>query len=398
MRDDDAFWAARRVMAFSDEMIRAIVKTGQFSDPKAEEHLANVLIKRRNKIGQAYLTGINPVVSPALDASGTLTFANAAVDAGFAKPPAGYKVAWSRFDNTTGQATAIAETSAAEPRVAAPPGLPTGDAYVRAEISCVDGADASWAKPVDVYFRRDGSGWKLVGLERLPAIHRSTSRRQDLALTMQLEPTEEQRDFEAKVAAFATESLLPVAASIDERSVFPREVVGAAAGHGLLGVTIPQEWGGLGLDYVSYALGLEAVARASATVAVILSVNNSLVAEVIAEFGSDEQKQRWLRALAQGKALGAFALSEADAGTDAANQQTRATVDGFGYRLSGRKVWVANAEAATVAVVFAADVVGSGRAGHQRVPGAARRQGHRQDRPQRFARCSRSGLHGPRVP
>ena len=78
-----------KVMAFSDDLIRAIVKTGQFSDPKAEQYLADVLIKRRDKIGQAYLPKINPIVDPGLDASGTLTFANAAVDARVAERAAG---------------------------------------------------------------------------------------------------------------------------------------------------------------------------------------------------------------------------------------------------------------------------------------------------------------------
>src|SRR5689334_22096743 len=127
----------------------------------------------------------------------------------------------------------------------------------------------------------------------------------------------------------------------------------AAAQHGLCGVTIPKQWGGAGRDYVSYALAIEAVARASATVAVSLSVSNSLVAELIAHAGRASQKEQWLRRLASGDAIGAFALSEPDAGTDAANQQTKAVKNGDLYRVRGRKVWVANAEAAAIAVVFA---------------------------------------------
>src|SRR5688500_14615853 len=127
----------------------------------------------------------------------------------------------------------------------------------------------------------------------------------------------------------------------------------AAAGVGLLGVTIPPAWGGAGRDYVSYALAIEAVARASATVAASLVVTNSLVAELIAYAGSEPQKERWLRALAEGEAPGAFALSEPDAGTDAANQKTTAVRSDSGYQVRGRKVWVANAEAAQIAIVFA---------------------------------------------
>ena len=120
-----------------------------------------------------------------------------------------------------------------------------------------------------------------------------------------------------------------------------------------MGVTIASEWGGAGKDYVSYALAVEALANASAVVAVIASVNNSLVAEPIARFGSDAQKDTWLRRLASGEALGAFALSEEHAGSDAANQQTVARLDESGYTLNGRKVWVANAAAADLVLVFA---------------------------------------------
>jgi butyryl-CoA dehydrogenase len=170
---------------------------------------------------------------------------------------------------------------------------------------------------------------------------------------MFLEPTPEQRAFQQVVEQFARERVAPVAAAIDDTDVFPRALVQEAGTLGLLGVTIGREWGGEGRDDVSYALAIEALARASATLAVILTVNNSLVAEVIARFGTDEQKRLWLRRLATGQSIGSFALTEEHAGTDAANQQTQATFDGEGYRLSGRKVWVANAEVADVAIVFA---------------------------------------------
>ena len=176
---------------------------------------------------------------------------------------------------------------------------------------------------------------------------------------MILELTDEQAAFQREIAAFAAERLAPAAAGIDEDGRFPLALVKELAARGLLGVTIPAASGGAGRDYVSYALALEAVARASAVLSVIASVNNSLVAEPIAEFGSDEQKQTWLRRLATGDAIGAFALSEAQAGSDAANQQTAARLDDGGYVLNGRKVWVANADAAEVAIVFAATQPGS---------------------------------------
>jgi hypothetical protein len=169
-RPDDTFWAARRVMAFTDEMIRAAVKTGQYSDPAAEKHIADTLIARRDAIGRAWLTDVNPVIDPVLDGSGTLRFKNVAVDAGVAKPPASYEVAWFTFDNATGTAGPIGKpvTSTRE-QSAAPSGMPSGSgSFVRADIKAVDPSHPSWAVPVHAYFQRTGAGWKLVGFERLP--------------------------------------------------------------------------------------------------------------------------------------------------------------------------------------------------------------------------------------
>ena len=170
---------------------------------------------------------------------------------------------------------------------------------------------------------------------------------------MILELTDQQKAFQGQVAAFAAAQVAPRAAAIDEDGQFPRDIVQAAAALGLMGVTVGKAWGGGGLDYVSYALAIEELARASAVVSVIASVNNSLVAEPLEKFGTDAQKDTWLKRLASGQALGAFALSEEHAGSDAANQQTVARLDNEGYVLNGRKVWVANAEAADIAIVFA---------------------------------------------
>jgi alkylation response protein AidB-like acyl-CoA dehydrogenase len=169
---------------------------------------------------------------------------------------------------------------------------------------------------------------------------------------MMLELTDEQKAFQQQIERFAREIVAQRAAGIDKSGEYPADVMHAAASHGLLGVTIPKAWGGAGRDYISYALAIEAIAKASATVAVSLSVTNSLVAELIAHAGRDQQREQWLRKLAGG-AIGAFALSEPEAGTDAANQKTRAVKIGAGYRVTGRKVWVANAEEASVAIVFA---------------------------------------------
>ncbi len=180
---------------------------------------------------------------------------------------------------------------------------------------------------------------------------------------MILELTDAQQAFPQQVATFAADRVAPQAASIDERGVFPRALVREAAEMGLMGMTLDAAWGGAGKDYVSYVLAIEALAHASAVVAVIAAVNNSLVAEPLARFGSDSQKHTWLRRLASGHSLGAFALSEEHAGSDAANQQTVARLDDRGYTISGRKVWVANAEAADLVIVFAATQPGLGGRG-----------------------------------
>ena len=171
---------------------------------------------------------------------------------------------------------------------------------------------------------------------------------------MDLDLTTEQKAWLDRVTQFSAAQVAPAAARIDQEARFPGDLIKNAARLGLMGITVPAEFGGAGRDYVSYAIAIEALARASAVVAVIAAVNNSLVAEPIARFGSDGQKQAWLRRLATGEALGAFALSEEAAGSDAANQQTVARLDDRGYLLNGRKVWVANAEAADLVIVFAA--------------------------------------------
>ncbi len=171
---------------------------------------------------------------------------------------------------------------------------------------------------------------------------------------MILELSEAQQAFQERIIQFARRRVEPEAAKIDETGAFPRALVAEMAALGLMGLTIPAPWGGAGLDYTSYALAIEAISSVSAVLAVIAAVNNSLVAEPLAEFGSNAQKETWLRPLATGSAVGAFALSEEHAGSDAANQQSTARLDERGYVINGKKVWVANAEAADLLLVFAA--------------------------------------------
>ena len=169
LRDDDAFWAARRVMAFTDDMIRTAVHTGEFSNPAAEKYLGDVLIKRRDKIAGIYLTAVNPIVDPRLDRDGSLTLENAAVAAGVANGPASYRASWLLFDNATGITKPIAETTSGTTTLKAPSGLPTTPgSFVAVDIAVDSAAYPAWKQPVRTYFRRSGEGWKLVGLERLP--------------------------------------------------------------------------------------------------------------------------------------------------------------------------------------------------------------------------------------
>jgi hypothetical protein len=169
-RADDTFWAARRVMAFSDRLIRAAVQEGKYSDEAAQTHLTNVLIKRRDRIGRAYLPTINPIVNPALAANGVLRFSNAAVDANVARPAKGYDAQWFAFDNASGTSTPIGRTATAgDLQIAAPPGLPTAaGAFIRIDVSAIEPPHPSWQKPVQLYFKRVAGAWRLVGLERLP--------------------------------------------------------------------------------------------------------------------------------------------------------------------------------------------------------------------------------------
>ena len=167
---DDTFWAARRVAAFSDEMIAAVVATARYSDPAAAKLLTDVLIKRRQKIAAAYLAAINPLVDFALSNDGRLSFSNAAATAGVAPSTVEYRVEWAAFDNTTGEARPIGPASSSRETSFPAPGLlpqATG-AFVRIRAAAVNPAPAGWIIPADAYFRRSPQGWTLAGLEKRP--------------------------------------------------------------------------------------------------------------------------------------------------------------------------------------------------------------------------------------
>ena len=170
---------------------------------------------------------------------------------------------------------------------------------------------------------------------------------------MDVGPSDEQRMIQALAAEFAAKEVRPIAEAIDREARFPTDTVRRMGELGLLGIAVPETWGGSGGDTVGYVLALEEVAKACASHAVIMSVNNSLYCDPILKYGSDAQKARWLAPFASGTALGCFALTEPEAGSDATNQHTTAARDGDGYVLDGRKIFVTNGREAATALVFA---------------------------------------------
>ncbi len=153
---------------------------------------------------------------------------------------------------------------------------------------------------------------------------------------------------------FAQDRLAPGTIERDEREEFPTQQIKELAALGFLGMMVPEEYGGIGLDTISYALAVEEISKVDASVGVIMSVNNSLVCFGLNKYGTPAQKDRYLRDLATGRYLGAFALSEPEAGSDASNQRTLATRDGDAYILNGTKNWITNGSTADIVLVMAA--------------------------------------------
>ena len=169
---------------------------------------------------------------------------------------------------------------------------------------------------------------------------------------MDFKLTEDQQAVLQTARDFAQSEVLPKAAEIDREHRHPAELVKRMAELSFLGIAVPEQYGGAGLDHVSYVIAMEEIARACASTAVIMSVNNSLVCDPIHRFGTEAQKQEWLTPLASGRLLGCFALSEPEAGSDAAAQKTTATKDGDGWLIQGTKNWITNGPVADVCVLF----------------------------------------------
>ena len=170
---------------------------------------------------------------------------------------------------------------------------------------------------------------------------------------MDIELSEEQRQVRDLCREFADAELKPHARRWDAEHTFPRQAVQKLGEMGLLGVAVPAEWGGAGMDSVSYAVAMEEISRGCAGTGVIMSVNNSLYCDPVLKYGTDEQKREFLQPFARGEKLGAFALTEPMSGSDAAEMRTTAALRGEDYVLSGSKNYITNGPQADVILVFA---------------------------------------------
>lgn len=175
--------------------------------------------------------------------------------------------------------------------------------------------------------------------------------------------TQEHEDLRAKIRAFAEEEVKPIAFMLDQNNEFPHDMVKKLSEMGLMGIPYPTEYGGAGLDALSYAIAVEELARVDGGAGVILSAHVSLGSYPIFAFGTEEQKQKYLVPLAKGEKLGAFGLTEPNAGSDAGGTETTAVLEGDHYLLNGGKIFITNAPIADTYVVFAVTTPGIGTRG-----------------------------------
>ena len=180
---------------------------------------------------------------------------------------------------------------------------------------------------------------------------------------MNFDLTEEHKMIRDAARDFAQNELLDGVIERDENQTFPKEQIKKLAGLGFLGMMVSPEYGGGGMDTISYVLAMEEISKVDASTAVIMSVNNSLVCWGLEAFGSKEQKDKYLRKLATGEIIGAFCLSEPEAGSDATSQQTTAIDKGDHYLLNGTKNWITNGNSASFYFVIAQTDVSLGHKG-----------------------------------
>ncbi|MDV7348329.1 acyl-CoA dehydrogenase family protein [Halorubrum distributum] len=180
---------------------------------------------------------------------------------------------------------------------------------------------------------------------------------------MEFTLTEEQRQIRDTVAEFVDEEVVPRAAEIDETDEFPADLVEEMADLGLMGMPFPVEYEGAGLDYHSYAIGLEEISRGSGGLGTVVAAHTSLAGNMLYEFGDEGQKEEYLTALNTAEDIGAFALSEAEAGSDVPTMSTTAERDGDGYLVNGGKLWISNGSVADTVTLFAKTDPDAGRKG-----------------------------------
>lgn len=170
---------------------------------------------------------------------------------------------------------------------------------------------------------------------------------------MDFDLDDQQQMIQKMAREFTEKEIKPVASTFDEEAVFPAELVKQLGDLGFMGMMVPEELGGAGLDCVSYAIAVEEISRGDASIGVTMSVNNSLACQPILDYGTDEQKQKYLPDLAGGAKLGAYSITEPEAGSDAGNVQTTAVLHGDHYIVNGTKVFVTNGGKADIIILFA---------------------------------------------
>lgn len=166
--------------------------------------------------------------------------------------------------------------------------------------------------------------------------------------------TEEHEMIRQTARDFATTAIAPIAAEYDESGEFPLETVRQMGSLGFMGIEIPEQYGGVGMDTIAYVLALEEISRADASHGTIMSVNNSLVCHALLKYGTEEQKQKYLVPVASGAKIGAYSLTEPMSGSDAGTMRSRAVLsdDGAHYVINGRKSWVTSAPVADIILLF----------------------------------------------
>ena len=180
---------------------------------------------------------------------------------------------------------------------------------------------------------------------------------------MDFELSEEQRMVQEMVRAFVEKDVKPAAAPMDHDGIYPADLVKKLGELGLMGMFVPPEFGGSGMDLVSYVIAMEEISKSWASLSVIMSVNNSLVCDPLLRFGSEDQKKKYLTPLARGNLLGCYALTEPGAGSDAGSIQTRAKREGNDYVLNGTKIFITNGRHANLAIVYAVTDPSRGKKG-----------------------------------